>query len=216
MNPPPPPGLPVNLPPGYGAPPPRRSSRSLVVVVLVAVGAVFLALVLLGVVFMVRVMDDVGTRAQPSASRSAGPMILRESLRFQQVAEVSEPAPCNSGWLTGMDGNTCYRLEPGGMTVKELVDMRAFPPRDGTTGWGISLRLTSGDAPLFGALTKRAHDAGVGDTGNQIAIVSGEVVVSAPTINNGPITGGEVEITGGFTQRQAQELVQKVTGRTTA
>ncbi|MCW2621343.1 MAG: protein-export rane protein SecD, partial [Frankiales bacterium] len=44
--------------------------------------------------------------------------------------------------------------------------------------------------------------------GGRFAIVLDNVVVSAPGLTNGPILGGQAEITGNFTQKSAQNLAQ--------
>jgi hypothetical protein len=210
---PPPPESPSGAPPpGHGPlgapglPPgaPGRPSRNPLIIVLAA--ALALVVLVSGAVVtgfvLLRDGDDAG---------SAGPVNLRSPLLFQQVAQIQRP-PCASGTLKEADGTACYRLEPGGMTVRRLEYLRVLPAGPRSPGWGISLRLTPTDRALFGDLSGRAHTAGAGNPGNQIAMVADGVVLAAPSIT-APITGGDAEITGKFTQQQVTRIVEQLTGR---
>jgi preprotein translocase subunit SecD len=171
----------------------------------VLVAAVVLAVLLAGTALagVLLLQDDEET--------ASGAVNLRQPLQFQQVRQA-QPPPCASGMLEEVDGSECFRLEPGGMTVRRLEDIRVLPPSAGITTWSISMRLTPTDKDLFGELSGRAHTAGTASASSRIALVVDGVVLSAPTIA-GPITGGEVQISGKFTQQQARQLVQRMTGR---
>lgn len=65
-------------------------------------------------------------------------------------------------------------------------------------GWRVSFTLNREGSTKFGAVTKRL-------VGKQLAIVLDRVVQSAPSIEE-PITGGQGEITGGFSEKQAKDL----------
>jgi preprotein translocase subunit SecD len=67
-----------------------------------------------------------------------------------------------------------------------------------TGGLAVSFRLGSAGATLFGAHTTQHQ-------GEFLAIVLDKRVISAPRINS-PITGGQGEITGNFTQEEASQL----------
>ncbi len=61
-----------------------------------------------------------------------------------------------------------------------------------------------------GAVTSTYTDEGVAD--NAIMILLDDQIISAPSVNNGPISGGSCEITGGFTQEEAKNLAALIRG----
>ena len=65
-------------------------------------------------------------------------------------------------------------------------------------GWRVAFTLNRQGTATFGEVTTRLN-------GKQLAILLDGVVQSAPTINE-PITTGEGEISGGFTEAQAKDL----------
>lgn len=73
----------------------------------------------------------------------------------------------------------------------------------GFDDWVVQVQLTDAAVPDFGALTERL--AGFGPPLNQAAIVLNGAVVSAPAVQE-PISGGTLQITGGFTQDEAEAL----------
>ncbi|MBO2465970.1 SecDF P1 head subdomain-containing protein [Actinomadura violacea] len=141
-----------------------------------------------------------------------GPADLRQPLTLQQVAAVSQ-APCAAGTLPEASGTSCYRLAGGGMTVRRVEHMKAEPPAGGTTSWTVQIGLTAADARAFARLTEAAARQQPGTPGQQIAMVAGGRVLSAPAVTGGPITGGSVQITGSFTRAKAEDLVARISGR---
>lgn len=75
----------------------------------------------------------------------------------------------------------------------------------GQQGWEVDLSFNGKGTSAWGKLTQKAYDAGSGNPENLVAIVLDGQVVSAPQIIN-PILGGQAQITGSFTQSQAQDL----------
>jgi preprotein translocase subunit SecD len=84
--------------------------------------------------------------------------------------------------------------------------------------WEVTLRLNSAGASAFGALTLHQYKTWyrAAQAGNQddywldtIAVVLDGNVVTAPK-TDGPIPGGNAQITGNFTQAQAAELAAQL------
>lgn len=72
--------------------------------------------------------------------------------------------------------------------------------------WQVNLTFNDAGAKAFGDLTTKAYQAPADSAQRQIAIVLDGQVVSYPAINDGPITGGQAQITGQFTQKEADDL----------
>ena len=65
----------------------------------------------------------------------------------------------------------------------------------------INLKMNPQGAALWEELTAEAYE-----NGQTIAIVIDDFVISAPGVTNGPITGGRTQISGDFTEAEAQDL----------
>jgi preprotein translocase subunit SecD len=72
-----------------------------------------------------------------------------------------------------------------------------------SVGWQVDLSFDGTGTRRFGALTQRVVN--LPPPRNQVAIVLDGVVVSAPRIDE-PILGGQAQITGRFTQKEAEDL----------
>jgi preprotein translocase subunit SecD len=73
-----------------------------------------------------------------------------------------------------------------------------------TGGWEVDLTFTGSGRTKFADTTRRLYS--LQDPQNRFGIVLDGLVVSAPGLNNGPITGGQAQITGSFTQQEASNL----------
>jgi preprotein translocase subunit SecD len=73
-----------------------------------------------------------------------------------------------------------------------------------TGGWEVDLTFTGSGRTKFADTTRRL--AALQDPQNRFGIVLDGLVVSAPGLNNGPITGGQAQITGSFSQQEASNL----------
>ncbi|MCW3157852.1 SecDF P1 head subdomain-containing protein [Micropruina sonneratiae] len=124
---------------------------------------------------------------------------------------ASSPAPCSDAGLVFPDPaneSQCLELDAAAFTVQELRSVEARA--DGSGAWVVTLELVHADAEKFETLTGRI--AGQTDPRNRLALVlGGDDLVTAPQVA-APITGGTVQISGNFTQQQAQELVGRLGG----
>lgn len=95
--------------------------------------------------------------------------------------------------------------------------------KDATTGtsekggYAVNLQFDSDGADKFTAATQKAYSGEVasaieGVQNNAIMILLDDQIISAPSVSDGPITGGSCEITGGFTQEEAKDLAALIRG----
>jgi preprotein translocase subunit SecD len=107
------------------------------------------------------------------------------------------------------DGTAKYILGPVRVEGRQIRSADAVPP-DATNGrptWSVSLTFKSQGAKEFGAVTTDASKAAENTPQRQVAIVLDGIVVSAPSINEGPILGGQATIDGqDFNQQYASDL----------
>ena len=177
----------------------RRGSLVLVgvlVIVLVAVLAV-------GVVVVLRRNDDT-----PVATKAATP----QAVEFRVVVKTqpgSCPSPASQGTFCDSKGirYSLGKVELDGSHVTEVKAAQSEAAAGGS--WYVGLTLDQEGTRTFGQLTTEL--AAKQPPANQLAIVVRDEVVTAPTIN-APLTASQVEISGSYTQKDAEALADKITG----
>mgnify|MGYP006274352535 CR=1 FL=1 len=117
--------------------------------------------------------------------------------RVQQALETGRAPP---GWRLLEDAETGERLLVNNTPVVTGSDVatasQGYDPDDNSPA--VNFRLTGAGQQRFAQVTQEY-------TGRRFAIVLDERVMSAPRINE-PIYGGNVQITGNFTMREANDL----------
>lgn len=93
----------------------------------------------------------------------------------------------------------------GSTLLNSGVVNRTLQGYDATGRPVIDIQMNSRGAALWEDLTKEAYN-----TSTQIAIVIDDQVISAPGVMNGPITGGRSQISGDFTESEAQDLAATI------
>ncbi|MFJ5033707.1 protein translocase subunit SecD [Streptomyces sp. NPDC088560] len=153
--------------------------------------------------------------ATPSASAS-GAAADAAKLQAQYAAlNCTKPAdranagknvkPGDSTVACGQIRGTWYKYVLGPVAVDgtEVSKAQAVFDTQGASGWQVQMTFTSGGAKKFadvtGTLAKNQSPQ------NEFAIVLDGDVVSSPFVQNA-ITGGQAEISGSFTQQEAQSL----------
>lgn len=101
------------------------------------------------------------------------------------------------------NGSGRYVLAPAQVIGSDIKGATAALDQQNASGWFVSLDFTGDGTKKFGALTQSVVNLPAPQ--NQVAIVLDGVVVSAPRINEA-ILGGSAQITGSFSQLEAQDL----------
>ncbi|MGH3097531.1 MAG: protein translocase subunit SecD [Streptosporangiales bacterium] len=103
-------------------------------------------------------------------------------------------------------GDEKYVLSPVKVhgTHVTKAEARTSPQQFGQ--WLVNLTFDSKGTDAFGEVTTKAYNEPQGSDRRRIAIELDHRVISAPAIDEGPITGGTAQITGKFTQKEAQDL----------
>lgn len=100
-------------------------------------------------------------------------------------------------------GSSKYILAPAEVLGQQVSKAAAGIDQQGSAGWFVSLTFNGEGTSAFGALTSRVTS--LASPLNQVAIVLDGLVVSAPSINEA-IPSGNAQITGSFTQVEAEDL----------
>jgi len=203
-------------------------SRGWVAVTVVVILAV--AFAGLGAALVVGGGSDQGATPSPSQSEvTPGIFELRQVL-FQESGETQRRPPLPPGPAEGgknatrdllridcdlparpmaADDNVIlcdsfgfrYGLGPSELPAGAVDQAIALQGQAGD--WVVQVRLDAGAAKTFAEVTKRV--SALGPPLNQLAIVLNGAVVSAPAVQE-PISGGVLQITGSFTQQEAEAL----------
>ncbi|MBC7463992.1 MAG: protein translocase subunit SecD [Actinobacteria bacterium] len=100
-------------------------------------------------------------------------------------------------------GASKFILAPAEVLGRQVTKASAAINQTSGAGWFVTLSFNSEGTKAFGALTSRVTS--LAPPLNQVAIVLDGLVVSAPSINEA-INSGSAEITGSFTQVEAEDL----------
>ncbi|MFF9174914.1 protein translocase subunit SecD [Streptomyces sp. NPDC014793] len=154
------------------------------------------------------------TSASPSASASGNPDTARLQAQYTALncAKPAERAKAGTNAKPGDPTVACgqrdktwykYLLGPAGVDGTEVKKAQAIFDTQGGSGWQVQMTFTktgsSKFADITGALAKNQSPQ------NEFGIVLDGEVVSSPYVQSA-ITGGQAEISGSFTQDEAQSL----------
>jgi protein-export membrane protein SecD len=103
------------------------------------------------------------------------------------------------------EGTAKYILGATAVEGTDLSGAQAQLPRNSLSGWQVDLTFDTSGTSQFADITQQVVN--LPPPGNQVAIVLDGLVVSAPRILE-PITGGQAQITGTFTQAEANDLAR--------
>jgi preprotein translocase subunit SecD len=94
----------------------------------------------------------------------------------------------------------------------DMVASASATPLTNSSAWQVNLNFKSNGAKAFGDLTTAMYDKyGTSNSPlDDLAVVLDGTVVSFPAINQGPITGGQAQITGNFNQQTATTLANQL------
>jgi preprotein translocase subunit SecD len=112
-------------------------------------------------------------------------------------------APSETIVACARTGTAKYILGPAEVLGQQVSKASAGIDQQGASAWFVSLTFDGEGTKAFGAQTARVTS--LPSPQNQVAIVLDGLVVSAPSIREA-IPSGEAQITGSFTQLEAQDL----------
>jgi len=164
--------------------------------------------------------------AGSKGSSGQSPDLATAEKEFAKLDCSKDPNPTHGA---DVPDNYILACDPAGQgqAYKYLLDKAAIEGTQvkgasasvGTTGgWQVNLSFTSSGSDAWYNLTKKAYEAtGTADTGyssgcappkgcNAVAIVLDGVVQSAPYSETDGIAGGSAQISGSFTETEAQQL----------
>ncbi|WP_149827262.1 protein translocase subunit SecD [Streptomyces tailanensis] len=149
--------------------------------------------------------------ASPSASADADIQVLQAKFAALDCTDPKQRAEAGKGKSTepvvacGEDngGWSKFMLGPVGVDGTDVTKAEAILDTTTGAGWKVVMDFNSGGGDKFAEITGQL--AGQTSPMNEFAIVLDDEVVSHPYVNSA-VTGGKAEISGNFTQEEAQNL----------
>jgi len=145
-------------------------------------------------------------KATPTAGVSAevnAKFAALDCTKLENLQGTGTDAPTDAIAVCDRAGTTKYILAPAEVLGRQISKASAGIDTQGGSAWYVSLTFNGEGTKAFGALTTRVTT--LAEPLNQVAIVLDGLVVSSPRITE-PIPSGNAQITGSFTQLQAQDL----------
>jgi preprotein translocase subunit SecD len=154
----------------------------------------------------ISIPTDTSTAATPAAGVNAELNAKYAALDCTNPASregTGADSPADTIVSCSRDGGAKYILAPAEVLGTQVSSAEAgYDPSQGLA-WFVSLTFNGEGTKAFGALTNRVTS--LQSPLNQVAIVLDGLVVSAPRINEA-IPSGNAQITGSFSQVEAQDL----------
>ncbi len=148
--------------------------------------------------------------ADPAATPTAGvsaevnaEFAALDCTKLENLQGTGTDAPTDTIAVCDRAGTTKYILAPAEVLGRQISKASAGIDTQGGSAWYVSLTFNGEGTTAFGALTTRVTS--LVEPLNQVAIVLDGLVVSSPRITE-PIPSGNAQITGSFTQLEAQDL----------
>jgi len=148
--------------------------------------------------------------ADPTATPTAGvsaevnaKFAALDCTKLENLQGTGTDAPTDTIAVCDRAGTTKYILAPAEVLGRQISKASAGIDTQGGNAWYVSLTFNGEGTKAFGALTTRVTT--LAEPLNQVAIVLDGLVVSSPRITE-PIPSGNAQITGSFTQLEAQDL----------
>ncbi len=123
--------------------------------------------------------------------------------KLENLQGTGTDAPTDTIAVCDRAGTTKYILAPAEVLGRQISKASAGIDTQGGNVWYVSLTFNGEGTAAFGALTSRVTS--LPEPTNQVAIVLDGLVVSSPRITEA-IPSGNAQITGSFTQLEAQDL----------
>jgi preprotein translocase subunit SecD len=146
------------------------------------------------------------TTATPAAGVSAeanAKFAALDCTKPENLQGTGADAPTDTLVACDRAGGTKYILAPAEVLGRQISKASAGLDTQAGSAWYVSLTFNNEGTSAFGALTARVTS--LPEPTNQVAIVLDGLVVSSPRITEA-IPSGTAQITGSFTQLEAQDL----------
>ena len=143
----------------------------------------------------------------PASSDSTVPAVAATAPATNISVSEDTTDPNVNAVLLGQNGEA-YLVGPAGATGKVFTNNAQAVINNGNWTVTVELRKGADGADLWNALTTKCFNRDTTCPTARIAIALDGKVISAPTVQEAVFTGGNVQISGSFTQSEARDLAK--------
>ena len=147
--------------------------------------------------------DAAATFAAGVSAEANAKFAALDCTKPENLQGTGADAPTDTLVACDRAGSTKYILAPAEVLGRQISKASAGLDTQAGSAWYVSLTFNNEGTSAFGALTARVTS--LPEPTNQVAIVLDGLVVSSPRITEA-IPSGTAQITGSFTQLEAQDL----------
>jgi preprotein translocase subunit SecD len=147
--------------------------------------------------------DAAATPAAGVSAEANARFAALDCTKAENLQGTGADAPTDTLVACDRAGGTKYILAPAEVLGRQISKASAGLDTQAGSAWYVSLTFNNEGTSAFGALTARVTS--LPEPTNQVAIVLDGLVVSSPRITEA-IPSGTAQITGSFTQLEAQDL----------
>jgi preprotein translocase subunit SecD len=147
--------------------------------------------------------DAAATPASGVSAEANAKFAALDCTKAENLQGTGTDAPTDTLVACDRAGGTKYILAPAEVLGRQISKASAGLDTQAGSAWYVSLTFNNEGTSAFGALTARVTS--LPEPTNQVAIVLDGLVVSSPRITEA-IPSGTAQITGSFTQLEAQDL----------
>ena len=147
--------------------------------------------------------DAAATPAAGVSAEANAKFAALDCTKPENLQGTGADAPTDTLVACDRAGGTKYILAPAEVLGRKISKASAGLDTQAGSAWYVSLTFNNEGTSAFGALTARVTS--LPEPTNQVAIVLDGLVVSSPRITEA-IPSGTAQITGSFTQLEAQDL----------
>jgi preprotein translocase subunit SecD len=147
----------------------------------------------------------------PAATDTTVPLLTATTVpsdpesNFSISEDITDP---NANALLNGQNGEAYLVGPAGATGKVFTNNAQAVVNNGSWTVTVELRKGADGADLWNALTTRCFNRDASCPTARIAIALDGIVISAPTVQEAVFTGGNVQISGDFSQAEARDLAK--------
>jgi SecD-like export protein len=131
---------------------------------------------------------------------------------FYEVQQVT-PAPCPTpGMPTDGASENCYVLSAEPALGTEIVEDAEASVSPGAGNWQVGVTLTEAGLGAFNDVAARCYRRDATCPLGQLALVIGDEVVFAPTLQEPSYERDQISVSGSFTEDEARSIADALTG----
>ncbi|UPK76897.1 protein translocase subunit SecD [Nocardioidaceae bacterium SCSIO 66511] len=110
------------------------------------------------------------------------------------------------------EGGDIIKLAPAALTGDDVKDASAQQEQEGTNAWVVAIDFSGKGGDKWEQITTAAQQNQLGDPKRRIAIVLDGEVISSPEVQDGVQNQGSTQITGDFSNAEADDLATLIKG----